>query len=128
MSREENKKIHENYVAEARKRELSNYQAYDKAVLTLSSSTLGFSLVAIELENVDYLAVMVISWICLIIAIMFTLLAFIISNKAINKSIDDFGKDSKNTKDLIGRWLTNTSGVFLMLAIIMIISFKWYNI
>ena len=136
----EDRKIFDDYVNEVRKRELSNSQAYDKAVLALSSATLGFSLAAIKLENTECLALMVISWILLILTIISTLLAFVISNKALNESIDkahkyyiEDDKSAFNNKSESGcakfsSYLNLGSGICLVLAIILIVYFKTLNI
>lgn len=73
-------------------RELSNSQAYDKAILTLSSAGFAISVTAIELvttlKNSDYAYLIIISWWLFFITILISISTFLIGNAAINKQIN----------------------------------------
>jgi hypothetical protein len=64
----------------------SNSEAYDKAVLTLSSAFLGVSLAFLKDSTsshpVDWVPLLVASWICLTLAIIATVISFQLSNCA----------------------------------------------
>lgn len=72
-------------------RELSNSQAYDKAILTLSSAGFAISVTAIELvttlKNSDHAYLIVISWWLFFATILISISTFLIGNAAINKQI-----------------------------------------
>lgn len=75
------------------KRELSNTENYDKAILTLSSATLGFSLSAVKfivpVGIAEYINLLKLSWIFLTLSVLFSLCAYLISNKAISVQLDN---------------------------------------
>ncbi len=137
-SPEENRKLFDNYLNEVRRRELSNSQNYDKAILTLSSVALGFSLAAVELENAEYFILIGISWFLLIVTIICTMTSFIVSNKALRESSDNAKKyyleDDEsafyklNIYDKINSILNYASGAFLVIAIITIVLFRTFNV
>ena len=69
------------------KRDLSNTENYDKAILTLSSAGLGFSLVAIKSivpwESAVFVWLVISGWSLLLLSIIICLVAYLVSNKAI---------------------------------------------
>ena len=73
------------------KRQLSNSEHYDKAILSLSSSALALSLTAIKfvvpLDRANFLWVLKISWGLFLLTIILSLSAFLMSNHAISKKI-----------------------------------------
>lgn len=82
------------------KRDLSNTENYDKAVLTSSSAALGFSLTAVKfivpVESSSYVWLLLCGWLLLVISVIFSLTAYLISNKAIQiqlKNARDYYKN-----------------------------------
>jgi hypothetical protein len=73
------------------KRELSNTENYDKAILTLSAAALGLSLTAIRfivpLETAEHIWLIKSGWILLLVSIITSLLAYLMSNKAITEQM-----------------------------------------
>lgn len=73
------------------KRQLSNSENADRAVLTVSAAALGFSLAFIKdivpLGTATYTALLYWSWICFVLAIIITLASFFTSQYAINAQL-----------------------------------------
>jgi hypothetical protein len=73
-------------------------------------------------------------WICLIISICISLVAFKIANKAINEQIiiekENLYKEGnvKNKFEVINTWLNNSTGIFFVLGIASILIFLIKNI
>ena len=124
------------------KRELSNTENYDKAILTLSSASLGFSLIAIwsvvPLDTGIYLWVIKLSWALLLISITTSLVAYLLSNKAIFKQLSNARKyykegsaDTFNRPNIfikINRILNYTTGLLFISALSAIVIFVTLNI
>ncbi len=125
-------------------RDLSNTENYDKAILTLSASSLGLSLTAIKfvvpLETALYLPLLITSWGLLVVSVISSLIAFIISNKAISvqlenardyykKGIEDaFSRGNKYIKfNSFLNYLTGLSFAFAILLIVIFISINLNN-
>jgi hypothetical protein len=74
------------------KRQLSNAENYDKAVLSLATGVLGFSLVFIKdivpFTNAESMWALKVSWSLLFMAILSTLLSFVASQKGIKRQLD----------------------------------------
>ncbi|MEI8574822.1 hypothetical protein J0667_23065 [Methylomonas sp. WH-1] len=83
--------IHDAYRAELLKRQLSNTENYDKAILSLSSAALGLSLTAIKLiipiDLAGHLWSIKLSWVLFLLTIIFSLVSFLISNYGINRQL-----------------------------------------
>ncbi|GAA5525618.1 hypothetical protein Maes01_02189 [Microbulbifer aestuariivivens] len=124
------------------KRELSNSEGYDKAILALSSASLGFSLTAIKfivpIDTAIHLWLLILCWSILVLSVIFSLLAYLISNKAIHtqlnnardyykKSIDD-AFTRKNIYASINTFLNQVTGLLLAIAISIIVVFISINI
>lgn len=73
------------------KRQLSNSENADRAVLTVSTAALGFSLAflkdVVPLAAADQLWLLYVSWLCFTLAIIITLASFFTSQKAINAQL-----------------------------------------
>ena len=88
-------KLYELYVKdeeELSKRELSNVENLDKAILSLSSAGLGLSLVfirnVVELTEASHLWLLHLSWGMFILAIISTLSSYLFGQSALNKQRD----------------------------------------
>ena len=83
--------IFDSFRDELYKRQLSNSEAYDKAILSLSSAGLAISLSFIKfivpLEQAKYICVLEISWLLFLVSVVTTLLSFLIGNKGISTQI-----------------------------------------
>ena len=118
------------------KRDLSNTENYDKAILTLSSAGLGFSLVAIRsivpLESAVFVYLVISGWSLLLISIIICLVAYLISNKAIAIELKKIG--SENAANQENRWkkingiLNISSGATFIIAMILIVIFVILNV
>ncbi|MYC78071.1 hypothetical protein F4X10_20100 [Candidatus Poribacteria bacterium] len=91
-SHDDSEKLYELYVKEEEdlsKRDLSNVENLDKAILSLSSAGLGLSLVLIknvvELSKADHLWGLYGSWLMFVLAITSTLLSYLFGQRALNK-------------------------------------------
>ena len=85
-------KLYELYVKEEEdlsKRDLSNVENLDKAILSLSSAGLGLSLVfiknVVELSKANHVWVLYGSWLMFVLAITSTLLSYLFGQCALNK-------------------------------------------
>ena len=71
------------------KRDLSNVENLDKAILSLSSAGLGLSLVfirnVVKLAEADHVWVLHVSWLMFVFAITSTLLSYLFGQRALNK-------------------------------------------
>lgn len=84
--------LYELYVKEEEdlsKRDLSNVENLDKAILSLSSAGLGLSLVfiknVVELSKANHVWVLYGSWLMFVLAITSTLLSYLFGQRALNK-------------------------------------------
>ena len=89
---DDSEKLYELYVKEEEelsKRDLSNVENLDKAILSLSSAGLGLSLVfiknVVELTQAAYVFLLHISWLMFVLAITSTLLSYLFGQSALNK-------------------------------------------
>lgn len=87
----EHQRIHDELRDDLFKRQLSNSQFLDKAILTLSGAGLGFSLVVVNdvvpLTTVYHVYLLKMSWFCFGAAILSTLVSFLIGQIAIKKQL-----------------------------------------
>lgn len=127
MSDEERKKIYAETRADLLKRQLSNAENYDKAILSVATAALGFSLVFLKEIAPIYIAkkffLIEISWFFLVLSILATLLSFLSSQQAIKKQLviaEEYY--IKNNNDIINKknwfsivtdYLNLVSAVFL---------------
>ena len=89
---DDSEKLYELYVKEEEdlsKRDLSNVENLDKAILSLSSAGLGLSLVfiknVVELSKANHVWVLYGSWLMFVLAITSTLLSYLFGQRALNK-------------------------------------------
>ncbi len=124
------------------KRELSNTESYDRAILTLSSASLAVSLTAIRfvvpLESSNHIWMIKAGWLLLLFSIIMSLYAYLMSNKAISvqlKNAEDyythgvaeaFNRPNKYTE--VNGVLNKLTGVMFVLALSSIVIFVTLNI
>ena len=124
------------------KRDLSNSEGYDKAILALSSASLGFSLTAIKfivpIDTATHIWLLILCWSLLVLSVIFSLAAYLISNKAIHIQLNnarDYYKKGvedaftrKNTYISINTFLNRATGLLLAIAISIIVVFISINL
>jgi len=134
--------LHDKFRDDLLKRQLSNSESYDKAILSLSSSALALSLTAIKfvvpLDGANYLWILKISWGLFLLTVILSLSAFLISNHAISKQLIIAEKyyikalfssqTEKNVFTRINSILNHLTGIVFILAISMVIFFVTINI
>lgn len=133
--------LYANYMAEIQKRELSGIEHFDKSVLTLSSAGLGLSVTLLKdvvpLDKAVYLSAMYISWTLFVVAILSTLLSFMVSVKAHDRQKgvasraylqgDEAAFNEPNSFDTLTRALNYTSAGAFVLALILTTVFVIIN-
>ena len=148
---DESERNYEQYLKERDellKRQLSDAQLFDKAILTLSSAGLGFSLAfirkGVSLDAATQMSLLYVSWGLFVFAIASTLISFFTSQRAINKQLEsnedyylgDEGKpsnsenkpdNSKNRWNQISKALSCFSLVSYLLAIVLTVLFAILN-
>ena len=89
---DESEKLYELYVKEEEelsKRDLSNVENLDKAILSLSSAGLGLSLVfirnVVELAAATHVWLLHLSWLMFVLAITSTLLSYLFGQRALDR-------------------------------------------
>ncbi|MYB93586.1 hypothetical protein F4054_06190 [Candidatus Poribacteria bacterium] len=89
---DESEKLYEMYLKEEEdisKRELSNVENLDKAILSLSSAGLGLSLVfiknVVKLTEANDIWILHVSWLMFVLAITSTLLSYLFGQRALNR-------------------------------------------
>ena len=137
-------KLHELYVKDEEdlsKRELSNVENLDKAILSLSSAGLGLSLVfirnVVELAEASHLWLLPLSWGMFILAIISTLSSYLFGQCALNKQRDfnekyylEGDEDAGQQTSLASKityWLSYVSVFSYIAAVICTAFFIGYN-
>jgi len=124
------------------KRQLSNSEAYDKAILSLSSAGLAISLTFIKfvvsIEDADFLIILKSSWILFLLSIVSTVASFLVGNKAIDAQLDNAEKyyieanrDAYNKFNIytyLNSFVNYASGVFFVTALTFVVVFVILNI
>ena len=124
------------------KRDLSNSEGYDKAILALSSASLGFSLTAIKfivpIDTAIYIWLLILCWSLIVLSVSFSLAAYLISNKAIHIQLNnarDYYKKGvedaftrKNNYITINTILNRSTGLLLAIAISIVVIFISINL
>ena len=140
--KKEARELYNFHLKELHRRYLSNVENYDKALLTLSSSTLGFSLLAIRYivpwETADLLGMLILAWFLMGISVITSLIAYRIGNEAINKeekkATDYYLKgvedalERENLYKKWNRWLNNATGLLFAISLFLILLFVSLNI
>lgn len=137
----ERQRIHDDLRDDLFRRQLSNSRFLDKAILTLSGAGLGFSLVVVNdlvpLKAAQHLYLLTISWIGFAVAILITLVSFLIGQKAISKQLSlnyryyilnqENAKDEKNWLSLAIPILSWASVITYLLAVAFVVAFVACN-
>ncbi len=85
----ERKLLYEKFREDLLKRQLSNNENYDRALLTLASAALGTSVVFLRgMESIVFPLAMVLSWLSFVAAIVVTLVSYITSQDGIALQLD----------------------------------------
>lgn len=137
----ERQRLFEEYRKDLLARQLSNAQNFDKAVLSLSTAGLGFSLAfikdVISLSNALYLGLLLYSWYLFGAAIILTLLSFHSSQIGIDDQLNlaeryylkcEADALKKTGWDTATTWLSRISGIFFLVAISFTIAFVSINL
>ena len=89
---DDSEKLYEVYLKEEEelsKRDLSNVENLDKAILSLSSAGLGLSLVfirnVVKLAEANYVLILHVSWLMFVLAITSTLLSYLFGQRALDR-------------------------------------------
>lgn len=138
----ENRRLYDDYYKDTNARMLSNIENHDKAILSLSTATLGVSLAfmkdVIPIDKAVNIFILEISWSILILAIISVIFSFFTGNKASLKHLkfaedyyingDDKAIDKVSKWFVITEWLNYASGAFFILGIIFTAIFVNTNI
>lgn len=139
---EDRKKLHSEYRQELLKRQLSNSENFDKAILSLSTAGLGFSLAFIKniihISEAHFVALLHVSWYLFAAAIILTVSSFLISQLGISKQLvyaeqyylggkEEFlrKKNPSATITIILNWL---SGICFFTAVLITVIFVSQNL
>lgn len=118
---------------------LSSAEQFDKYILTLASGALALSLTFIKNIApfpVPYSTIILsVSWLCLIVSILSTLISFLTSQKACSNQIQILENSylrecqpEKNCMSLATMWLNRTSILFFILGISFLSIFSIVNL
>lgn len=126
--------------ADLLKRQLSNSENYDKAVLSLSTAFLGFSLAFLKdlvpVQRAEYLILLYGSWIALAAAVLATIISFWVSQRALDiqlkKAEDYYLRDDQAALTKSGtakatEWVNAASGVLFILGLSLTTAFVILN-
>ena len=88
----ERERLYAEYRTELLKRQLSNSENFDRSVLSLSSGLLAASIAFIKpapgAPGIGHWALLACSWVALAVAIAFTMLSFLVSQRAIDRQLN----------------------------------------
>lgn len=138
----ENLRIYERMRDELIQSQRMNSDNFDKAILSLSSAGLGITVSfitnLIDLSKAHYLFALYLTWAFFIVAIVSTIISFLVSQSGISKQLDSLEKiyikkeevDNKKVMRIAKalKWLTVTSAIAFILAILFLVSFSITNI
>lgn len=133
------------YLQEILRRQLSNTESYDKSLLTIASSALGFSLLAIRYivgpwEDAILKPFLIVAWVLMVVSITKSLVAYRVSNKALKqqeRDINDYfihGKKEARERKKADRLsklnedLNNAAGITFALSVFLLVLFISLNL
>lgn len=139
---QERKDLYKAHIENVEARELSNTEAYDKAILSLSSAGLALSATLIKfvvpIKEAIFLTFLYLAWISFGISIICTIVSFLTSQKALSEDKnraeryylegDESAIDEENKYGQLTGLYNLISGITFILAIIFIIFFTILNI
>ena len=137
----ESKRIFESYRDEINKRQLSNSESFDKAMLSLSSAGLALSLSFIKfivpLDKIEQTFFLYTTWCLFGLTIILTITSLLVSQKALENTLkyaekyylDDNPKyfNKKDKWNGATNWLNRVPAITFILAIISVIIFTTQN-
>jgi len=137
---QQRERLHTSTRSELLERQFSNSEAYDKAILTLSSGFLALSLSFIKeilpAGSIVWRALLYTSWALLALAIIFTVVSFRVSNAAIEGQLGqayryykekDEGAFAKSKLARLVDWLNNISGGLFIFGVVLTVVFVIVN-
>lgn len=141
-NRTSNEEMFRTQQAELFKRELSNSENYDKAILAYASGGLGISLAFIKdvvpLSSASWLLLLELSWFCWVLAIVVVLISFQTSQLGIRRHLemvkkyyiddDDSALDEKNFPAKLTDIANVTSGVLFLCGVMLTTTFVGINL
>lgn len=134
--------IHDKFRDDLLKRQLSNTENYDKTILTLSSSGLAISLTFLNFiiprGSANFLWIIQTAWICFLLSIILSLIAYHVSNKAIDSCLviaEDYYIHGDGTAfnrrvwpSIINTWINHIVGTLFCVAITGVVVFVIVNL
>jgi hypothetical protein len=139
---EERKKLYSEYRNSILTRQLSNSENFDKAILSLSTASLGFSLAfitdVVRISEARYMFLLHLSWYFFAVAIVSTLVSFVTSQKGLQRQLffaeqyyihrkeEFFKKENKPAK--LTNYLNNFSCVIFISAVFLTVIFVSLNV
>jgi len=142
MSKTENQALFSNRRKELIDRQLSNSEAQDKAILMLSSGGLAISIslirFVVDLETATHTWLLYGSWFLFALAAIFTILSYLVGQKAIDESIkvsykyyiedNDEYENITPKSAIINDWINILSSVIFIGAVFFIVTFTTINV
>ncbi len=138
---EDNRRIFEAARDHLNEASLKNLEAFDKAILTLSSGglflTLSFSQFLVPIDQAVSVFYLKLGWLLFTLAMILTLISFLTSNSAIveqRKYIykyyieenDEFA-NAKNFWGIITFWINRIAAVVFLMAVMFTVMYVWEN-
>ena len=125
---QERQRLHDRTRDDLLKRQLSNGENADRAILTVSAAALGFSLAFIKdivpLTEAECLFFLYSSWVCFVLATICTLVSFFTSQHAIEVQLErahryylmreDAAFDGQSRSAALTNWLNKAGAVFFV--------------
>lgn len=138
----ENLRIYERCRDDLLKRQLSNAENFDKAILAYSSAGLGFSVTFLKgLTDKGHpyaIWMLLLSWVLFSLSIISTIASYVASQKAIIRQLQiaqDYYQSgnhdaysAKNSAAQVTEWLNISSGLLFAVAIILTVVFACLNV
>jgi hypothetical protein len=135
----EKRELHSKFRDDLLKRQLSNNENYDRAILTLSTAALGLTVTFIRnLTTLKCPGVLITAWVCMVLAIMAIVISYPISQKAIDKQLefaeryyiqdDESAADAKNHLAIYHDIFVTSAGFIFVAGIICILVFFGINL
>jgi hypothetical protein len=141
-STDEYRKVYEDLKSELFKRQLSNSENFDKAILAYSTASLGFSLAFLKdfvpITKAAHAWLLYASWWLFVMSVIVTLFSFLVSQWAIAKQLKineryylDRKDDALNDSNVFARiteWLNLLSGIAFVFAVMFTTLFVTANL
>jgi hypothetical protein len=139
---DERKDLYQKYREDILKRQLSNTENLDRAILTLSTSILGLTLTFIgnvtPVQKATHVRLLYLAWFLLVIAIVITLISFFLSQAGLNLQLEyaeqyylqqnDEYLTEKNNYAILTQCVSYVSVGAFIIALIALVFFVLLNI